>query len=145
MPSFQDYDLWIRLARDSRFDFVDRDLVKYYVHAKRIWTNPEALDRGIDLMVEKHGSSRALRRNLCRAEPGCRSPVLLARRDGEGQEGATGEIRLDPASPRPYSNLALSHFGGAIFAVRTKPRRGCSPRAAARARPPSQLPREVGR
>jgi glycosyltransferase involved in cell wall biosynthesis len=66
LPSFHDYDLWIRLAPLVRFDCVEEPLSKYYVHDNRIWRNYDALDRGLVRMLEKHGRSASLRRNLGR-------------------------------------------------------------------------------
>jgi glycosyltransferase involved in cell wall biosynthesis len=115
LPSFQDYDLWIRLSRNAWFDFVERDLLRYYEHGRKIWTNLDALERGIEVMAGKHGRSRAMRRNLS-----VQSLTLGAKRCGrgemkEGRRAFRRAVRLDATSVRPYLNLALSSLGAAAF------------------------------
>jgi glycosyltransferase involved in cell wall biosynthesis len=143
LPSFQDYDLWIRLSRVLTFDFVERDLLKYFVHARKIWTNLDALDRGIDLMFEKHGSSRHLRRHLSRRSLGV--GVLYCSR-GEmsaGRAALLRAFRLDPSSPRAFFNLALSLLPGPVFrSVREARGRLVASAGEAAA---SAVPKEVGR
>jgi len=57
LPSFQDYDVWIRISRKFHFENITLPLLKYYVHNKKIWSNPDVLYRGIQLMLEKHGTA----------------------------------------------------------------------------------------
>ena len=132
----------------SRFDFVDRDLVKYYVHAKKIWTNPEALDRGIDLMAEKHGASRALRRNLAEQSMGVGVRYCSRGDAAKGRKALTRAIRLDPAAWRAYLNLALSFLGSAGFrGVHSAKQRLLDARTdgPSAGSPSDPVPREAGR
>ena len=124
LPSFQDYDLWIRLSRRFRFDFVEDDLMKYSVHGSKIWTDFEALDRGIDIMLEKYGSSPDLRRNL--ASQSLRLGVRYASRGdlAKGRRALRRAIRLAPSKPKPYLNLALSLLGRHAFRIAHGSRRG---------------------
>ena len=46
LPSFQDYDLWIRISKVFGFEFVPDPLSNYYVHENKIWTDLSALSRG---------------------------------------------------------------------------------------------------
>ncbi|MGH7828207.1 MAG: glycosyltransferase family 2 protein [Candidatus Binatia bacterium] len=62
LPSFQDYDLWIRIARLFEFESIAEPLLKYFVHGDQVWTNLDALTEGLEIMLRKHGSSRAFRK-----------------------------------------------------------------------------------
>jgi glycosyltransferase involved in cell wall biosynthesis len=123
LPSFEDYDLWLRLAPHFRFDFVERELMKYYVHGRRISTNLEALDRGIDLMRRKHGASSALRRNLARQSMGLGVQYCSQGETGKGRRALTRAIRLAPSEPRPYLYLTTSLLGARGFRAAQSARR----------------------
>ena len=115
LPSFQDYDLWIRLSRVVRFDFVAEDLLRYSVHQKQIWKDLGALDQGIDVLLGKHGASRALRANLSGQSLGVGVQYFSRGESGPGRRAIRRAIRLAPWSPRPYLNLFLSFLGPAAF------------------------------
>ena len=144
LPSFQDYDLWIRLSCDFAFDFVDEDLLKYSLHGKRIWTDLETLDRGIALMVEKHGSSRAMRRNLSRQSLGVGVQYCSRGEMRRGRAVLRRALRLDPISPRAIVDVVLSHLGGTVFRDAREIRKKMLASRGASS-PASPLPREVGR
>ena len=115
LPSFEDYDLWLRLSTRFRFDFVERDLAKYYVHGRKVSTDLGALDCGIDILRRKHGSSREFCRNLARQSLGL-GVQYCSRGEGEkGRRALVRSIRLAPFQPRPYLNLALSLLGKQAF------------------------------
>lgn len=50
-----DHDLWIRISRYYRFEYVDKPLVKYHIHPSRLSTNPEIKAKGIVDMINKYG------------------------------------------------------------------------------------------
>jgi glycosyltransferase involved in cell wall biosynthesis len=133
LPSFQDYDLWIRLSRNAWFDFVERDLLRYYEHGRKIWTNLDALERGIEIMAGKHGGSRAMRRNLSLQSLGLGEKHCGRGETARGRNAFRRAIRLDPIAVRPYLNMALSFLGSAVFrsahelkAKISHPRRGAA-------------------
>jgi glycosyltransferase involved in cell wall biosynthesis len=115
LPSFQDYDLWIRLSPSVRFDCIEEPLLKYYVHEKRIWRNFDALDRGIDRMLQKHGRSRDLRRNLGRQSLFVGVQYTREGRNAQGRRSMRRALRLDPFSVPTYLHLALSLLGGDLY------------------------------
>ena len=121
LPSFQDYDLWIRFSREFDFDFVERDLLKYYLHSRKIWSDPDAIDRGIVIMSEKYFDSPPLRRNLGNQSlrvgvQFCTSGVMA-----KGRRALLRSVRFQPVAIRPYLNLVLSLFGRRAFcAVRER-------------------------
>ncbi len=116
LPSFQDYDLWIRLSRHCEFDYVSRDLLRCSMHGgRKIWSDLEALDRGIDRMLEKHGSSPSLRRNLAGHSLGVGVRYCSRGEAANGRRAFVRAIRLDPPRARPYLNLVLSLLGSRAF------------------------------
>ncbi|HEY5675000.1 MAG TPA: glycosyltransferase [Malonomonas sp.] len=56
LPSCQDWDLWIRLAKEYRFDCIPEPLVDYYRQPDSISANRQATRRGHQLVVEKYSN-----------------------------------------------------------------------------------------
>ncbi|MBL8013660.1 MAG: hypothetical protein JNN05_07410 [Candidatus Omnitrophica bacterium] len=54
LSSCQDWDMWLRIAKDFEFDFVPDVLTRIFVHGQQISTNFAALIPGRTRMVEKH-------------------------------------------------------------------------------------------
>lgn len=53
--SHQDYDLYLRIAKEYKIDYIDEPLVKYYVHAgERISTNPNKVLEGRMCLHKKY-------------------------------------------------------------------------------------------
>lgn len=57
LPTFVDYDLWLRIAREGyTFDFVDEPLIVKYEHAgEQIAKNLKKRKKGLDLFLKKWG------------------------------------------------------------------------------------------
>jgi len=53
LPSNQDWDLWIRMAKHSQFDYVNETLVLYRIHQERISSDPYSKLLAVELMFEK--------------------------------------------------------------------------------------------
>ena len=115
LPSFQDYDLWIRMSRLVPFDFVGDPLLKYFVHEKKIWRDLGALDRGIERMLEKHGRSGALRRNLGRQSLWVGVRHCQQGETARGRRSMVRALRLNPFGLRAYVHIGLSLLGGARY------------------------------
>ncbi len=115
LPSYIDYDLWLRMSRDFHFDFIDRDLVKYAVHRKRISTDLDAVDRGIERMLEKHGSFSALRRHMARHSLAVGVQFCSHDQVGRGRRSLARSVRLNPGRVHAPLYLALSLFGSPVF------------------------------
>jgi hypothetical protein len=115
LPSFEDYDLWLRLSARFRFDFVERDVARYYVHGRKVSTDLEALDRGIDILWRKHGSSLEFCRNLARQSLDLGVQYCSRGEAEKGRRALLRAIRLAPSQPKPYLNLALSLLGRHAF------------------------------
>ncbi|MBO5778759.1 MAG: glycosyltransferase family 2 protein [Clostridia bacterium] len=55
MRSAQDYDVWLRLAKKYKVNYVNRPLVKYHIHnGERISTNFQARISGQERLIEKN-------------------------------------------------------------------------------------------
>jgi glycosyltransferase involved in cell wall biosynthesis len=61
LPSFQDYDLWIRVAREFQFECISDPLLRYSVHERQVWSDLEALTRGLEMMLWKYGEHPGFR------------------------------------------------------------------------------------
>ena len=115
LPSFEDYDFWLRLSAHFRFDFVERALMKYYVHGTRISTDLQALDCGIDILLRKHGASPEFCRNLGRQSLRLGVQYCSRGETEKGRRALVRAIRLAPAELKPYLNLTLSLLGKRAF------------------------------
>ncbi len=112
LPSFQDYDLWIRLAAKFHIECVSLPLLKYYTHEHKIWTNPQAIMKGIALMLEKHKTFPSelpkyfSHHMLAVGEMYCRKGDFK-----QGRLAYREAIRLYPYALRYYLDFALSLVG----------------------------------
>jgi glycosyltransferase involved in cell wall biosynthesis len=112
LPSFQDYDMWLRIAREFCFDCIDQPLVRYYRHENRISTNLNALQTGMDGMVRKYP---LLGRKLAYLYLSLGVSYCEAGDVKNGRQTFLKAIRLYPFEPRHYFNLFLSIFGPNYF------------------------------
>ena len=115
LPSFQDYDLWIRIAREFQFDYIRDSLLKYYVHTHKISTNLDGIARGLEKVLVKYGESKAFRRQ-------CSYRYLLLGRNfclqgnlKKGRKAFIKAITLYPLEIRHYFNYFLSLLGEKSF------------------------------
>ncbi|MGH7797814.1 MAG: glycosyltransferase family 2 protein [Candidatus Binatia bacterium] len=115
LPSFQDHDLWLRIARKFHFAYVREPLFKYFVHGDKIWTNAEALTAGLELMLRKYGQSAAFRRKcsiyyLALGVQHCEADQVNA-----GRKALIRAARLNPLALESYVYLGLALLGGENF------------------------------
>jgi glycosyltransferase involved in cell wall biosynthesis len=117
LPSFQDRDLWIRISREFQFDYVQEPLLNYFVHPQKVWTNLEALTKGLEIMLRKYGSSPAFRKQ-------CSSRYLEfgvcfceARQIQNGRRALLRSIGLYPYGIKPYLNFFLTLLGLKVFTM----------------------------
>ena len=54
LPSCQDWDMWIKIAKYYKFAFVKAPLVKYYIHYNQISNNFKAVVRGEKRVIDKY-------------------------------------------------------------------------------------------
>ena len=117
LPSFQDRDLWIRISREFHFDYVQEPLLNYFLHSDKVWTNLEALTRGLEIMVDKYGSFPTFRKQ-------CGSRYLAfglrfceASQMGKGRLALLKSVRLYPYRIKPYLYLGLAMCGLRLFTI----------------------------
>ena len=54
LPSSQDWDMWLRIARYYKFDYVNKIIAKYYVHGRQISFNMDKYIPGRERFIRKH-------------------------------------------------------------------------------------------
>jgi len=54
LTSSQDWDMWLRIARYYKFDYVEEAVAKYYVHGKQITFNLDKYIPGRERFIRKH-------------------------------------------------------------------------------------------
>ena len=64
LPSFEDYDLWIRIAKYFQFHCISSSLYRYYVHNIKLTNNPVSLDKGLSVMLKRYGANFIKSRRL---------------------------------------------------------------------------------
>jgi glycosyltransferase involved in cell wall biosynthesis len=121
LPSFQDRDLWIRISREFHFDYVAEPLLNYYVHAKKVWTNLDALMQGLEIMLAKYGSSTAFKKASSGRYLFCGIKLCETNQVNKGRKALRRSIALYPYAVKPYLYLLLALLGPkAIVTVRSK-------------------------
>jgi len=119
-----DHDLWIRLARHYSLEYINRALVKCYVHPERLSNKLEVVMRGQQDMMVKYPTSRPEHR-----EYHSRRYSTLGERlclNGEMEKGRkmfVDSIRLFPSNWRSYLNLFFTFFGHSVYSRWQKVRR----------------------
>jgi glycosyltransferase involved in cell wall biosynthesis len=111
LPSLQDRDLWIRIARRFHFAYVPEPLLTYFLHSPRVWSNVEALLGGLTIMLGKYGSSPAFRRYCSKRYLECGIRLAQAGETARGRAAVVKSITLHPSGLRAYLYLALTLFG----------------------------------
>jgi glycosyltransferase involved in cell wall biosynthesis len=112
LTSSQDYDMWIRIAKEYEFECIAEPLAKYYVHDTRISTNHLAIINGMESMLEKYGDLFARsKRDLSRRYRVLGTRYCYINELAKGRAAFFKAIRVCPVEPRNYFNLALSFLG----------------------------------
>jgi glycosyltransferase involved in cell wall biosynthesis len=121
LPSFQDRDLWIRLSREFRFDYVEEPLLNYYVHPKKVWTNFDALLQGLEIMLAKYGTAVAFRKASSKRYLFCGIKLCERNEFTKGRRALRRAVALNPYALKPYFYLLLALLGPRTMAtVRSK-------------------------
>lgn len=111
LPSCQDWDICIRIAKMYQFDFIESPLIKYYRHACRITTNLEAKIKGRVMLLNKFFSEITSKRRIY-SEHRYGIGVLYCRAGNmkKGREELLRAIKL-----YPFKLIYFVHFGSALF------------------------------
>lgn len=116
LPSCQDWDMWIRIAKNYRFRRISEPLVRYYWHGNQISTNFEAVYKGHLAILQKYKEeimklgSWALARHYLRLGHCLRNAGFM-------KEARRYYLRamLEWPRPVPIAYFAVSLFGHAGF------------------------------
>lgn len=112
LPIFQDYDLWIRLAKEFHFSYIKDPLLVYYVHGERISTRPEGFRRGLEILQSKLGNSHPnLKENYRYRYLRLGILYCLNGEHKKGRQAYYQAIKLFPFRLKPYGIFLLSFFG----------------------------------
>jgi glycosyltransferase involved in cell wall biosynthesis len=115
LPCFQDYDLWVRIARKFQFDYVQEPLLKYYIHGHKIWTNLESINKGLEILISKYGQSQAFKKRCSYHYLRLGHRFCLRGDLKKGRRAFVNAIRLNPVGAQHYLNYLLSLFGAKAF------------------------------
>ncbi len=116
LPSSQDLDMWIRIAKDFHFECIRKPLVKKYIHNRRqIVTNVEATIKGREIIIKKNGKFASNKKGysyfcLWLGVCYCYSGDIK-----KGRKAFLKAIGLYPFEIRHYFNLGLSLLGADAF------------------------------
>ena len=116
LASGADYDMWVRVAKHFRVDYIDEPLVLYRVHGERISANFQSIIQGLEAQMVKHAVYFARdRKNYGRRYLNLGVSYCLGGDAKKGREALLSAIRLDPLEIRHYYNFLLSLLGTTNF------------------------------
>ena len=116
LPSRQDLDLWIRLARYYTFDYVREVLAVIYIHKNRITSTPEAKIRGSKLLLQKiYEDLRKSKKLLSQYQFLIGKFSYLAGHRQEGRKYILEAIRTYPFSLKYIIALGATFLGPSLF------------------------------
>lgn len=111
-----DYDMWIRIAKEFHFDYIEKPLVKYCVHKNRLSTNLEIQIKGFETILKKYDQFFTLNNKIY-----CHHYIYLGLlyccigNFKKGREVFLKTIRLRPFGIKSYLSLGLSFFSTSNF------------------------------
>ena len=115
LPSFQDYDLYLRFSAICDFDFVPQSVSSYRRHEVQIWKAPGAILEGMEKMLEKHGTHKAFRESLAPFYLRLGRQLCVAGNRTEGQRAIRRGLLLNPRVFKGYAYYALAFLGANGF------------------------------
>jgi len=110
LKSFQDYDMWVRIAQYYTFDYLKEPLVKYNCHSIQIWTDLKALSQGVDRILKKHGEHRGVRKRMAGRYLYIGIRYCMKEQFQEGRKSFFKAIKVNPIDGEIYFRLVLSLF-----------------------------------
>jgi len=115
----EDFDMWLRIARDFEFDYIDEPLVRYtlpHTNVSSLSRKYNAVIRGIETTLDRYHDV-FVRHAGAHALAHVRLGVVrcLNGEMGKGRAAFVKAIRLNVVEPRAYFNLVLSLLGANAF------------------------------
>jgi hypothetical protein len=80
-----------------------------------VWTNLEALTRGLEIMLQKYGAFPAFRKQCSRRYMEFGIRFCDRREIAKGRKALLKAMRLHPYQIRPYLYFVLALLGAAVF------------------------------
>jgi len=124
LKSFQDYDMWLRIAATYEFIALDGPLVNYYLHGQKIWTNCDMLFDGILHMYKKYQGSPKMKPFFSKHLIGVASRYFSLGDFQKGQKALAKAIAIDPWKLKAYIYYLSSLVGPRVFKRLMKVKRG---------------------
>jgi glycosyltransferase involved in cell wall biosynthesis len=117
MSFSEDYDLWLRVARDYAFEYVKEPLVKYYVQENgRLSTNYTTMIEGLERLMQKHGQLFSLHRKSFSQRYHVLGVIHYYNGDmTKAREAFAKALSLYPYEPRHYVYFCLSLLGSHVL------------------------------
>lgn len=115
LPCSEDYDLWIRIAKEYQIECIPEPLFRYSIHQKKITTNSEAQARGIEIMRQKHKNTPISPSYFGNAYNDLGIAYCLAGDMNRGRQMFWKAIQVVPNSSRGYVNFCLTLLGLKMF------------------------------
>lgn len=116
MPCCHDWDLWIRVARHYKFDYVPNILAKAYIHGEQLSTNLEIKIKGKEKILEKYYGEFVkeplfYRRYLM----GLYLQYGMIGKANKGRKHLIEILKLNPCQLKGYVHLFFSFFTPWIY------------------------------
>ena len=112
-----DYDMWIRISREYKFEYLREPLLTYYIHREKISTNLEARFQGLAVLIEKYRVKPfCFRRNFAYSSYFKIAIGYCLKGDSRnGRKNFLSALKYSPFGLKSYIGLCLSCLGsGAI-------------------------------
>jgi len=107
LPACQDWDMWIRISRSFKFDFIDKYLASVTVHGDQISTNLQKKIKGREFIIKKY-LEHFSRNNLSSHYRRLGSNYCLFGQKDKGNKYYIKSIRSNFTNFGSYMNLLMS-------------------------------------
>jgi len=112
----EDWDMWIRIAREFHIDYISEPLVKYYVHDTKLSTNYGIIIKGREAYLKKYAAFLALdRKNHSGWYFNLGILYCFNGNVNNGRKAFLNAIKIHPFYIRYYFAVILSFLGPGWF------------------------------
>jgi len=116
IPYCSDYDMWIRISREFKFEYINQPLVKYHVHENKLSNNPGLVIKGIETLLKKYDQLFASnRKGLSQHYLALGVFYCYSGNVKRGREAFLRAIKLYPFGLKNYFNLCICLLGVNCF------------------------------
>jgi len=114
----EDFDMWLRISKEFRFEYIEEPLVRFSVPDSRhsLSGNYDLMIRGNEAQLRKYASLFASdRKSYSHCYLGLGVLYCYNGNVSKGRESLIKAIKIYPFEPRHYFNLCLSFLGAKNF------------------------------